>query len=568
MAIAGMLAARVAGANGRFPNAQQLRELAPSKLVVAGTYGLLVSGNAGKDFSYVCESELFGKTTMGSWVDPLLESLPDGSLVTGSHDLARRTSDLGCSFAAIWSLPHNPEFLPPEAGATGGNGNVVDVCPTYDSKGGVLALASIRAEDKSILEHRLYKSTDGVAWTAVGKAIPITTMNLALTLDVAPGRPQRIYVSGSLKAASVLVVTDDGGETWSAVDIPLDDEALVDGVYIAGVSPTDPQRVYLRAQREGLADDGASTWDDSLIVSEDGGKNFRDVLRRKGSLMGFALSPDGKTVAAGFGDPMVAPLVTTDTDLGIYGASASDLIFTQTLPLLPVSCLRWTSSALYVCARDDDPLGTATSAAPQFHIGIYRGTGLPTAAIDVKPLLKLKDVHGPLPWADKRVSACAAEWIDGDPSNPTGGSVCAAFNACTAGGMTAPGADALVCGAATSTGGAGGATSGSGGANPSGGGGGAINGGSSASGGSSAKGGANPSGGSAGAASSSGGASPSSGGAANAGQGGSSSASSGCGCELARRRGAGESFGLLLLALGALRRRRRDVRKPTAQPQR
>jgi hypothetical protein len=236
----------------------------------------------------------------------------------------------------------------------------------------------------------------------------------------------------------------------------------------------------------GLTDEGTSTWDDSLIVSDDGGKNFRDVLRRKGSLMGFALSPDGKTVAAGFGDPMIDPNVTTDTDLGIYGASASDLTFTQSLPLLPVSCLRWTASGLYVCARDDDPTGMMT-AASEFHVGLHSGAGLPTKAEDVKSLVKLKDVRGPLPWADKRMSACTLEWVDGDPNNPMGQSVCASFDACTA---PPPGADAYVCGAPTSTGGngGGGASSAGGAASASGGASGAPSGGStSTSGGSSGK---------------------------------------------------------------------------------
>jgi hypothetical protein len=240
LVIAGSLAVRVAHANGRFPNAQQLREVAPGKIVVAGTYGLLVSGNAGKDFSYVCESELFGKTTMGSWVDPLLESLADGTLVTGSHDQARRTSDLGCSFTPIWSLPHNPDFLPQDPAATGGSGSVIDVCPSYDGKGGILALASIANPGQPTQEHRLYKSADGATWTAMGKPIPITTMNLGLTLDAAPGRAQRIYVSGSLKGTSVLAMTDDAGETWSAANITADDEDIVTGIYIAGVSPTEP----------------------------------------------------------------------------------------------------------------------------------------------------------------------------------------------------------------------------------------------------------------------------------------------------------------------------------------
>jgi hypothetical protein len=181
--------------------------------------------------------------------------------------------------------------------------------------------------------------------------------------------------------------------------------------------------------------------------------------------------------------------------------------------------------------------------------------------------LKLKDVRGPLPWADHRVSACAGEWVDGDPTNPTGGSVCEVFNACTAGGVTPPSADAHVCGATTSTGGAGGAPSagapssdGGGAGTSSGGRGGVPNAGAT-------NGGANQSG-AGGATSSSGGGSPSFGGAANAGQGGSSSPPSGCGCELARRTDTHEGWSLALLALGTLWRRKRDERKSKAKAHR
>jgi MYXO-CTERM domain-containing protein len=221
-------------------------------------------------------------------------------------------------------------------------------------------------------------------------------------------------------------------------------------VYIGAVSPTDPDRVYLRVSRETETDDGSTTWDDSLLVSEDGGKAFREVLRRQASLLGFAVSADGNTVAAGYGDPEIAPIIVTDTDLGLYGASASDLTFTQRVGSIAVSCLRWTPSGLYVCAKESDPLGIDTSGTPDFHVALWKGSGLPQNLADFRPLLKLKDVRGPLPWADNRSSACAAEWSTGDPANPGTPSVCQNFNACTRGGTTTLAAGAIVCGATAS----------------------------------------------------------------------------------------------------------------------
>ena len=50
-----------ASANGRFPRAERLKELSSDQLLLSGTYGLLVTSNAGKDWHFICESLLFGR---------------------------------------------------------------------------------------------------------------------------------------------------------------------------------------------------------------------------------------------------------------------------------------------------------------------------------------------------------------------------------------------------------------------------------------------------------------------------------------------------------------------------
>ena len=141
--IANVLASASAFANGRFPNAQQLREPVPGSLVVSATYGLLVSGNDGQDFQFVCESALFGKALMGSWVDPLLETLPDGTIVSGSQNGLRVSRDRGCSFATDFTLPHDASFVGAGPDANAPKGTVVDVCPGYDSTSSLVALTTL-----------------------------------------------------------------------------------------------------------------------------------------------------------------------------------------------------------------------------------------------------------------------------------------------------------------------------------------------------------------------------------------------------------------------------------------
>ena len=458
-----LVCAPKARANGRFPNAEQLREIAPGSLVVSGTYGLLVSANE-KDFQFVCESALFGKTLMGSWVDPLLEVLPDGTILSGSLNGLRVSRDRGCSFQSDWSLPHDPSFIPPDPNATGPTGTVVDLCPAYDANHGVVALTTVTNADGTTLEHRLYHTIDGAkTWSQLGAPIPTSMVRVVLTVDVAPSDSTHIYVSGNLTGQSVVVSSEDSGATWTPHTLTIDDSDGVGGLYIAAISPSDPKRVYLRVNRQSQADDGSTTWDDSLLASDDEGATVRDVLRKQGALLGFAVSSDGSTVLAGYGDPVVAPTVTNPDDIGLYSASSADLNFTQKIPNFYVSCLRWAADGLFACAKENDPLGTDPTQT-DFHVGVFTGSGVPSALSDFTTLTKLKDLRGPMPLASGMPSSCETEWTMGDPSSPGQASVCMTLNACD-GSKVSLSAGAIICGESADAG----AASSSGGASASGG---------------------------------------------------------------------------------------------------
>jgi hypothetical protein len=73
-----------------------------------------------------------------------------------------------------------------------------------------------------------------------------------------------------------------------------------------------------------------------------------------------------------------------------------------------------------------DPLGNDPELEPDFHLGIFTGTGLPEARADFTPLAKLRDVRGPAPRADGSPSPCDTDWLatcgalyacDNDPSD-------------------------------------------------------------------------------------------------------------------------------------------------------
>ena len=173
-----------------------------------------------------------------------------------------------------------------------------------------------------------------------------------------------------------------------------------------------PIASIVRASRRRLTENGYYVWDDSLLVSDDGGDAFSEPLRQSAALLGFALANDGETLLAGYGDPRTDPALSLREELGIYAAPmapANELTFERIVADLDVSCLHATPSGLYVCATETDPLGVNPTLEADFHLGFHAGSSLPADRADFTPLLKLRDVRGPAPWRDA-VSPCDAEW--------------------------------------------------------------------------------------------------------------------------------------------------------------
>ncbi|HVR19471.1 MAG TPA: hypothetical protein VMS65_07240, partial [Polyangiaceae bacterium] len=380
--------------------------------------GLLVTANDGKDFSYVCETEVFGRPAGGFVMDPLLEVAPDGSIVTGSVQAARASVDGGCGFETIASLPRNFDFFGEEPPDGAEAGRVIDVCRRgAGASAPLLALVALVDETGLPLEHRIYEARNGTDFAPLGVPIPAELLAFATTLDAAPSDPARLYVSGTLANAAVLARSLDGAESWDSVPISAADADGVLGTYLAGVAPSDPDRVIVRASRRTLTENGYYVWDDSLLVSDDGGDAFFEVVRRNAALLGFAFANDGETLLAGYGDPRTDPALSLPEELGIYAAPmapANELTFERIVADVGVSCLYATPSGLYVCATETDPLGVNATLEGDFHLGFHAGSSLPASRADFTPLLKLRDVRGPA------VTLCDPEWQR----------VCAQFFAC------------------------------------------------------------------------------------------------------------------------------------------
>jgi photosystem II stability/assembly factor-like uncharacterized protein len=343
-AAAGCLAATTLGsaaspafANGRYPLASQVA-IAPGEasfMALRSTFGLVQTFDAGKTWSWICEKS----AGYSDYEDPSVAITENGTLIVGSDGVSV-SRDRGCS----WTIP---EQLPPPTVVTD-----LDVDRAHPSH--ILVLVG-SADSVGNFTNQLYESSDnGASWGPLGAAIQDGLVGQTLEVTASG----RIYLSGKDNTTSqgVLQYSDDRAMSWIRYPIGLEGSELP---FIAAVDPVTENRVYVRS----IAADG-----DRLFVSDDAGSSFRQVFIAPGGLYGFALSPDGKEVAAG------GPKV------GVNVASSADHVFAQVSTVGPY-CLRWTTAGLYACAKE---------AIDHFAVGLSMDRGAHFESIlhlaDIAPL--------------------------------------------------------------------------------------------------------------------------------------------------------------------------------------
>jgi hypothetical protein len=408
--------ARPAFANGRFPRAERLREREddPLTLVLAATYGLIVTNDGGARWHHLCE---LGYAFSIDELDPLVELAPDGALLATSAHALNRAPEPFCSFEPVLGGP--------------GTETVIDYVLDPSDRRRVVA---VRLQSSGgDVRNALFESLDaGLTFAPFGTPLP-AEVAFVVTLDVAPSDANRLYASaiGHVEPG-LLVRSEDGAGSFATFPLP-----VVGGEYpyLAAVHPRDSDVLYVRTDAWTTGPDGASTANDALLVSENGGNGFREVLRRAGKLFGFALSPDGSVVVAGYGDPVESGRGVEPSALGIYRASTADYAFTKIFDG-GVSCLEWTARGLYVCTAQAER-GFALGLAPDASFTLADEHPL-------TPVLDLAAVRGPLECPEGTSgAACVARW----PEN------CALFEACGGGRGESGAAGETGAGGETGTGG-------------------------------------------------------------------------------------------------------------------
>ena len=339
-----------ARANGRYPKADQL-VTAPDDdefLAVRTTFGVLVSRDSGKTWDWICERAI-GYTGVQ---DPTLGLLEGGTLLASLSEGIARSTDQGCS----WGFSE----------ADLGGSPVIDLTVRKSAPSQALALVW-DAQMVGYSSRILASDDNGRSFRPYGS--PIDETVLVTTLDVAESDPHRVYASGTRSVEGVrsgwLFRSDDDGQHWREYPVPFEPK-LEQGVYIAAVDPKDADTVYLRTNSASVS---------RLLVSHDGGERI-DVIYA-GSLLSFALSPDGKQLYFGGED-------------GLSSGLASNSKFEQR-STLRVLCLAATANTVYACSDEHSGFTVGASSDGGFTF---------------QPLLHLKTVRGPL--------ACSAAQCEGD----------------------------------------------------------------------------------------------------------------------------------------------------------
>jgi hypothetical protein len=393
-------------ANGRFPRASMLIEDSRdwNKLTIAATYGLLVTDDRGERWYYVCDAAFSFQALL---IDPVVSQVEDGSLLVASWTNIALSRDRACDWTKV---------LTPAIGEGASYASVDDFSVVVQRRHEVVAVVTtFQKMGPNIVQ--LNESTDaGMTWKPIGAPLPVARV---YTVDIDPTNPDHIYATGfgdfaDENAPELFLSSHDRGATWLTNPIP--GTSTFASPWIAAIHPRDGNKIFVRTdtwkRRPGEVDQAG----DALLYSEDGGTTWVTLLRPAGTeygvagakLLGFALSPDGSTVLAGYGDP-VDPSRIVDPDhiwRGIYKSSSEGRYsFGSGAPDAPVrifkgsvSCLSWTARGIYACVTPAaEPQNLTFTTDPEF------------SSSSLTKLMKMNEVLGPRPCCRGRATS-ACDW--------------------------------------------------------------------------------------------------------------------------------------------------------------
>ncbi|HXI59416.1 MAG TPA: hypothetical protein VNO55_25290 [Polyangia bacterium] len=276
--VAGVAVPSRARANGAFPDSLQLLLPAdrPQQIIVSTTFGLIISDDNAKTWSWTCEQD----NTMNAGLYQVGPPSQNRLYALSADGLAF-SDDVSCT----WTLA----------------GGALDTALTTDSfvdRSDPLRVLAIGVPDNAAMATpEVFVSSDG--GTTFGPSIYKAPADSGLTgVEIARSDPKVIYLAMFTTPGfhPKLVRTADGGAHW---DPPIDLEPSLgaNGFRIIAVDPANPNKIFLRVQA-GLHN--------ILAISEDGGRTIQtpitvDTLTAFVRLASGTILVTGQTNMAGVG---------------------------------------------------------------------------------------------------------------------------------------------------------------------------------------------------------------------------------------------------------------------------
>jgi photosystem II stability/assembly factor-like uncharacterized protein len=338
-----------ASAHGRDPYAFHIefRPGAEQDVLAGTTIGLVTSHDGGATWRWTCEEAVHYQDPF----EPDYAYAPDGTI------LAQTFNGLGID-------RHTCSFLPTQLGAL--------TVSAVTVAGDAIYVAAAETTDS-----RLYRSTDGGTTFEV-LASPGQPGDWWRSLAVAPGDPQRIYLSGYRFVRTtkqyLLFASSDGGATFDALDTASFAPTISSLIEIVGIG-SDPDVVYARVTYD--AEGG-----DAIYKSIDGGTSWAKI---------FA-SPDpyGVTFLARASGELVVATRTSGAWRSADGGASW-----QALAMPPhISTLAETSSGEVWAGTQSYkyvPPAAALPEIPSDGYAIMKSADLVTW----QPVLRMQDLAGP-----------------------------------------------------------------------------------------------------------------------------------------------------------------------------
>lgn len=378
------LGAPDARANGRFPESNQIifGKADPDLVLLRVTFGLLVSHDRGQTFDWVCEASI----GYSSVEDPMYATTPSGHIVATTFQGMTSTKDQACNWKLLGDPSDQAIFVDLTQNPNDGK-NIITFSSGYIGADG----------GNSLFNSQLWETKDeGQSFVKLGQ--PLDPRLLGYTLDVTKSDPNRIYVTAVRDRAALLLMSTNHGETWSEQEVPL--EGTERSIWIAGIDPSDAEKVYLRTSNNPDAPGRLILREKDPAAPDKG--TFKTLFTGKAPLDGFALSADNQKIWIG------SPLD------GVWMASTADYQFTQKSETA-VKCLAWAEDGLWACSNE--------AAKP---IGFIAGVSTDDGAT-FAPKAHFCSIRGPLRCAAESTTTKLCSWplqretLGCDPSGETDG---------------------------------------------------------------------------------------------------------------------------------------------------